>query len=162
MIEELKRVAELQLEYSITNTPQMQERGVLIRESIPAAVSELLPQLSSLMGATGGDLDVTGSDGLGKKAQAPWIRLFSKSRSPSPTVGYYVVVHFSVDGQRIYVTMGCAATVWDSNAGRLQDVAKEELDRRTLWVLQVLEDAQKTLMRSDNMTSDQVEKAALL
>ena len=101
-------------------TLKMQERGVLIRESIPAAVSELLPQLSSLMGATGADLDVTGSDGLGKKAQAPWVRLFSKSRSPSPTVGYYVVIHFSVDGRRIYVTIGCAATVWDGNAGRLQ------------------------------------------
>ncbi len=141
MVPELLRVAELQRQYSSTNTEPMKERGELIRQVLPEIFRKLVPDLSNHMGSTGADLSIDASDGIGRKTQAPWIRFYSKSRSPRPTTGFYVVIHFSIDGERIYVTLGCSSSVWDSEAGDLVQVPNEELDRRIMWMLQTLENA---------------------
>jgi len=141
LIQELRRVAELQLEYSSENTEAMQERGDIIRHQLPDLFRYHLPRFAAKMGPTGDDLSIDASDGIGRKTQAPWVRFFSKQRSPRPTSGFYVVVHFSIDGQRIYVTLGCSSSIWDAEAGDLVQVPNDELDRRVMWVLQTLEDA---------------------
>ena len=141
MIKELSRILDLQADYSSTNTPSMQERGELIRNGLPAALEGYLVDFAQQMEVGGEDLSVEGSDGKGRKTPTPWVRIFSKSRSPRATEGFYVVIHFSADGQNFYVTVGCSSSEWKSDIGDLVQVAPEEIDRRVLWVLQTLESA---------------------
>ena len=83
------------------------------------------------------DLDVVGSDGIGRKTEAPWVRIFSKTMSPNPREGFYVVIHFSADGSAVFLTIGCGGTVW--SGGELRPVSDDELSRRTSWARSVIE-----------------------
>lgn len=139
MMETIKRIAELQQQYSSENTDEMKERGTLIRKALPGILREYLPQMSAEIGAYGADLAVEGSDGIGRKTAAPWVRIFSKELSPSATNGFYIVLHFSQDGQRFYVTIGFGSSKWDSERGDLARDSNEELDRKALWALSELE-----------------------
>jgi len=130
MIDVIQRIAELQLSYTSTNTLEMQERGRLIRKSLPQALCYYMESFSVAIGRFSTDLDIQGKDGQGAKTAAPWVRLFSKSLSPSARAGFYVVLHFSIDGQRCYVTFGCAATTWEN--GYFVNIPEDELDKKVL------------------------------
>ena len=105
MIDKIKRIAELQLQYSSDNTPAMQERGEIIRNVLPAMLRESLDDFKSCLGRFSADIEIEGKDGIGRKTGTPWVRIYSKSLSPSATTGFYVVLHFSIDGNRCYVTI---------------------------------------------------------
>jgi hypothetical protein len=143
MIQIIKRISELQLHYTSSNSAEMQERGKLIRKELPQALSSCLSDYKKALGGFSSDFAIEGSDGIGRKTQAPWVRLFSKSLSPSATTGFYVVIHFSIDGERCYVTIGCGATTWDKEAGDLKKTPGPELDKQVLWALQELEKSSK-------------------
>lgn len=53
------RVIDLQPAYSATNTPEMQQRGVIIRDEIPRLLREWLPEFEPIAG----ELDTEGRDG---------------------------------------------------------------------------------------------------
>ena len=142
MIDLLKRVAELQQYYTSKNTPEMAERGNIIRNEIPLALKEYLETFKIHLGEFSYDLGIEGSDGKGLKTEAPWVRLFSKELSPRATTGYYVVIHFSIDGQRCYVTVGCASTKWNTDSGDLIHDSPEELKRKTGWARKVIQDGE--------------------
>ncbi len=91
----LDRVLRLQLGYSSTNTPDMSERGGLIRRSIPGLLE---PHIDP-------SLRVEGSDGIGRKARVPWVRVFDPTMSPKPTQGWYVVFLFNEAGSRVYLSL---------------------------------------------------------
>ena len=76
----------------------MKERGELIRQELPLKLRLLLPLLSNVFDDIFDDLAVEGRDGIGRKTEAPWVRIFSKAMSPSPREGYYLVFHFAADG----------------------------------------------------------------
>ncbi|MFN6101883.1 MAG: MrcB family domain-containing protein, partial [Burkholderiales bacterium] len=50
---------------------------------------------------------IEGSDGKGRKNESPWVRIYDPSMSPSATLGWYVVLHFSRDGTKSFL-----ATCW--------------------------------------------------
>jgi MrcB-like, N-terminal domain/Domain of unknown function (DUF3883) len=132
----LKRICELQPKYSSSNTPEMQERGELVRNNLAGELKARLPALQKFIDPLFDDLAVEASDGIGRKTEAPWVRLFSKTMSPNPRQGFYMVIHFAADGSALYVTLGCGSTVW--RGGSLIPVSDEELLARTSWAKQVI------------------------
>ena len=145
MIPEIQRVAELQLEYSSENTPEMKERGRIIRQDLPEVLRAYLPVLKANIRRFADDLKIEGSDGIGRKTEAPWVRLFSDSLSHSATTGFYVVIHFALSGGAYFVTLGCGASKWDAARGDLIRYSDEELNRKVAWALDVLKAADQDL-----------------
>lgn len=131
IVDTLGRICELQSSYSSANTPAMQERGRLIRHDLADAFRALHEPLSKALGDYASAFDVDASDGIGRKTEAPWVRIFARSMSPAPTAGFYVVVHFSRDGGAVFVTVGCGSTVWKN--GDLVAESDEALKQRTDW-----------------------------
>ena len=115
----------------------MQERGRLIRTDLAQALRDRIPKLQTAFDPLIDDLAVDASDGIGRKTEAPWVRLFSRTLSPNPREGFYVVFHFAADGSAIFVTVGCGSTVW--SGGDLRPVSDEELSRRTTWARSVIQ-----------------------
>lgn len=145
MIYEVHRIAELQLAYASNNTPEMQERGQIIRHDLPALLREYLDVFQASIGRFSEDLRIEGRDGIGRKTEAPWVRIYSESLSPSATVGFYVVIHFALNGQSFFVTVGCGASKWDSDRGDLVKHSDKELNRKVSWALGVLKAAGRNL-----------------
>ena len=113
---QIQEVLELQKEYTFKNTPEMQRRGMLIREEIAGSLNENLDRFKSKSEIAIEDLWVQGKDGDGNKAEIPWVRLASKELSPSATKGWYVVFLFSATGSNCYLSLGHASTTYDGDS----------------------------------------------
>ena len=136
MRESIMTVCTLQPKYTSHNTPEMQDRGRLIRSILPDKLRQKIASLQSVFDQLFDDLDAEGSDGIGRKTEAPWVRLFSKTMSPNPRTGFYVVIHFKSDGSGFYVTVGCGGTVWRD--GDLRPLSDSELEGKTNWARSVI------------------------
>jgi hypothetical protein len=121
----------------------MKERGRIIRHELPDLLRGYLPDFRTDVGRFAEDLSIEGSDGMGRKTEAPWVRLYSESLSPSATTGFYVVIHFALDGETFFVTIGCGATRWDSDRGHFRKHSAEEVERKVGWANDVLTAAGK-------------------
>jgi hypothetical protein len=133
---ELKRICELQPSYSDSNTPEMQERGAILRGPLKVAVEELRPMLAPALGRFGADFQVDASDGIGRKTELPWVRFCSKEMSPKPTEGFYCVVHFSTGGDAVHITVGCGSSRFFN--GYSVVLPAPELARQTAWARSVI------------------------
>ena len=131
---ELEEVLLLQDEWSAKNTDPMRRRGVLIRQTLPEQIREILPDLSAH--PTLSDIAVEGRDGTGLKTEIPWTRLYSLSRSPSATQGWYVAHLFSATGDRVYLSLNQGTTRWEG--GEFKPRAPEELAARVAWARALL------------------------
>ena len=134
----IRKIASLQPQYSSENTEPMQKRGRLIRQTLPSQLAEYRERFRARLGAFGDSIDFEGRDGIGRKTQAPWVRIFSRELSPSATTGFYMVIHFSVDGSRCFVTVGCASTTWDSDKGDLVKSSYKDIQRKVDWARAVV------------------------
>lgn len=139
----INRICELQPLYSSSNTPEMQERGNLIRTDLAQKLRDRLYDLGRAFDPLFDDLAVEGSDGIGRKTEAPWVRLYSKTMSPTPREGFYIVIHFSANGSAFFVTIGCGSTIW--SAGDLRPISDEQLKAKTSWARSVVEQRWGTL-----------------
>src|ERR1017187_10324627 len=97
----LKSVLTLQGDWSAENTPPMQERGVLIRNGIPAFLEPLALKRGMM---------VEGSDGAGRKNRVPWVRIYDPRFSPSPMEGWYVVFLIAADGSAVFLSLNQGTT----------------------------------------------------
>jgi hypothetical protein len=143
MKDALKRICELQPSYSAANTPEMQERGAMLRGEVKPAIESMRPFLAETLGRFGDDFHVDASDGIGRKTELPWVRFCSKGMSPSPTEGFYCVVHFSTDGSAVHVTVGCGSSRF--HKGSSVPLPDSELDAQTAWARGVVTERQGTL-----------------
>lgn len=141
MIEEIRKIAYLQTQYSSGNTPEMKLRGELIRQTLPSRIRGHWDKFKKSIEKFFNDLSIEGSDGKGLKTQAPWVRLYSKDLSPSATSGFYVVIFFSTDGTRCFVTLGFGANKWVSERGDLIQIPDSELKKKAAWAKDVLSKA---------------------
>ena len=132
----LEKICHLQPYYSSTNTPEMKERGYLVRTELAGKLREIIPSLQQAFDPLFDDIAVDSSDGIGRKTEAPWVRLFSQTMSPNPREGFYMVIHFAANGRATFITVGCGSTVL--RGGSLISLPVEELDRRTSWARAVL------------------------
>jgi hypothetical protein len=131
MLDTLRRIAALQPHYNSVNTPEMRQRGELVRQTLAAELTALAPKLAFALGEFGEDFHVDASDGIGRKTEAPWARFCSRHMSPAPTNGFYAVIHFSADGSAFWLTVGCGSTIWNGND--LRALPDRELAERTGW-----------------------------
>ena len=138
MKQTLQRICELQTAYSSSNTDEMAERGRLIRQVLTEDLRQLLPVLSPSFAEFARDISVEGSDGIGRKTEAPWVRMYDPLMSPSPREGYYIVIHFAADGSCVFLTVGCGSTVWAN--GDLTAISDGELAQRTSWARSIVEE----------------------
>lgn len=131
MLDILDRICELQPAYSPQNTPEMQERGRLLRGDLVQEFRDLEPDLSAALRIYGNDFGVDASDGIGRKTELPWVRFYSQRMSPRPTEGFYCVLHFATDGSAYFVTVGCGSSSFLN--GSFQTLPESDLARKTEW-----------------------------
>lgn len=136
MIEELRRICTLQRAYTSANTPEMEERGLLIRQAVPKEFRNWRAELSASLAQFGDDMGIEGSDGIGRKTEAPWVRIFSQRMAPAATEGFYVVLHFAANGSAVFMTVGFGSTEW--NNGDLKVQSDEALEQRREWARGIL------------------------
>ncbi len=100
----LTQVLDLQPDWTTGNSEEMQVRGVLVRDEVPEWLRANVPDRAR-------PILVHGQDGMGLKAQVPWVRLFDPLLSPKPTEGWYLSYLFAADGARCYLTLSHGAMV---------------------------------------------------
>ena len=130
----LKRVFDLQMKFTSTNSDLMKERGIIIRDRLPNLLQQnLLDKLRVLSEVD--NLEISGSDGVGLKSEIPYVRIFSPDLSPRPTIGWYLVLLFRADGTGVYLSLSHASTknVSDSS-GNLQFVPRSPKEMKDLMV----------------------------
>lgn len=130
----LERVLELQLQYTSTSTPGMQERGRLVRQSVADWLREHEGELGDLLGVD--DYFAEGRDGTGRKTRVPWVRFGSYSRSPSATGGFYVVYLFDASGDTVYLSLNQGTT--DFVGGAFVPKPMAVIEERAAWAQDVL------------------------
>jgi len=133
---EIEEVLRLQPAWTWRNTPEMERRGVVVRREAAGWLRGELPALSALMPPGVEDLAVQGKDGTGRKTELPWVRVFSVSRSPSATIGFYAVYLFAATGGRAYLSLNQGTTRWEN--GEFRARPEKELLERVQWARSVL------------------------
>jgi hypothetical protein len=156
MRDAIQEVLLWQTEYSSKATEAMSRRGELVKRVLADQLRQLLPDLTPLVGVD--DLRVQGKDGSGSRTEVPWTRIYSSSRSPSATAGWYLVFLFSAMGDRAYLSLNQGTTQWDAGGWRAQPLS--DLSARTNWARNVLSDHYEfpprwtTEMQLDNRVSE--------
>ena len=96
-----QQILDLQTHWESENTPEMRERGNLIRTEGPKWLRDLI----GTNFFPGIELRVEGRDGAGRKSKVPWIRIYSEKHSPSATEGWYVVFLYAADGSAVFLSL---------------------------------------------------------
>ena len=116
MRETLEEIVALQAQYSAKKTPAMERRGHLIRRTLPDELRAFGTELRAALGAYGEDADAKGKDNTGQMSRIPWVRWFSRSRSPSATQGWYVVYLFHPDASGVSLCLSHGSTRIEGSA----------------------------------------------
>lgn len=122
----LSDVMDLQRDWTVENTEEMQLRGALVRHEIP----EWLTDRAASLGV-GSTYAVKGQDAVGRKSQVPWVRIYDADLSPRPTEGWYLVYLFTGDGERCYLSLSHGSFTWDGSAFRARSA--DEMRRLREW-----------------------------
>lgn len=128
----ISRVLELQDSWTSQNTPEMDLRGKLIRQTGSQALRQLIKGQSLL----GQELSVEGRDGTGLKTRVPWIRVYLPQRSPSATNGWYLVYLFARDGSAVYLSLNQGTT--SIAKGDFHSRPADYLEERVAWARDVI------------------------
>jgi MrcB-like, N-terminal domain/Domain of unknown function (DUF3883) len=95
-------------------------------------------------------MEVKGKDGTGRKTVIPWVRIYSESRSPHPTAGWYVVYLFSGLGGAVYLSLNQGTMVWhraEGGSGYYLEQPHDNLVARSDWARAVI--APSLALRAD-------------
>lgn len=113
MREVLQGVLDAQREFTDEYTDAMRRRGELVRDRMTAWLRDRLPDLRAV---SVDDLEVDAGDGIGRRAEIPWARVHSASRSPKPRDGWYVVYLFDAPGESVYLALMQGTTTWNGDS----------------------------------------------
>ncbi|WP_391856682.1 MrcB family domain-containing protein [Vibrio cidicii] len=132
MLQEIiSRICALQLSHSADKTPEMAERGELLRNDLVRHLEKHLREIESSTGKEFDDVYIKPSDGAGAKAEVPWVRFASKLRSPGASKGWYCVYLFRADGKGVYLALGFASKI--AKDGQLKARDAHELEDLRAW-----------------------------
>lgn len=146
MIKEITEALELQKYWTHTNTLEMQRRGTIVRDEIPAWLESQTEAISKALGINSADLEIEGKDGTGRKTEIPWIRFCSLSHSPNPREGWYCVYLFQAGGEGFYLTLNQGTTKWEN--GEFKPKPKKDLATLVDWARKILADDLANLKNS--------------
>lgn len=132
----LRQTLDLQPAWVAKNTPEMERRGVIVRKELAAKLRVHVSAMAAALGVPIEDLGVEGKDGTGLKTEIPWVRVYSKERSPSATTGWYVVYLFGASGDRVYLSLNQGTTTWTGADFAPRDPS--ELKARVDWARRLL------------------------
>ena len=118
MEQTIKRIAELQLQYSPKATSAMKERGELVKKTLPKELQEVLDPLGKQYKDY--KFDISGYDGIRRKATIPNIK-FTVFHKDLGECNYHLTLYFSESGERIYVTVGTDALRHNWPKKRIED-----------------------------------------
>lgn len=138
MQELFEEVLRLQPEWTARSTPAMERRGTIIRREVGDWLRARLPGLALAMPESARDLEIEGRDATGLKSRVPWVRIYSLSRSPSATRGWYVVYLFAAAGDRVYLTLMPGTTRWEN--GEFRPRTEPEIKALVDWSREELSD----------------------
>lgn len=144
----MSEVLGLQKVWQAKNTEEMQRRGFVVRTEIRNWLRGHAEALAVAMEIPLDDVGVEGKDGAGQRSEVVWTRVYSKSRTPSATDGWYIVYLFSGDGERVYLSLNQGTTEWI--AGELKPRAPAALKKRIDWARPLVE--QVAAERTDLLT----------
>lgn len=136
MRETIAEIVGLQAEYTASNTAPMRRRGELIRQRLPDEIRNQGSVLRASMGSFGADADVQGKDNMGQMSRIPWVRWFSRERSPSATTGWYVVFLFHPDASGVSLCLSHGSTQMDGKA--LVNRSAEEVSKLMTWAASIV------------------------
>ena len=122
---------ELQPLWTHVKTPEMDERGKLVRHSGPDWLETFSERIAREVGIPPEDLLLEGRDGTGPKTEVPWFRFSSESHSPSATIGWYCVYLFDTQGENAYLCLSHGSTDWEG--GNFNPRPLEELRAYAQW-----------------------------
>jgi hypothetical protein len=122
----LKRILELQNNYSTsTSSKEMIERDYLVKIEL---VEKLKLNTSSLIDSLGFKIEASTRAGLW--AHIPWVRISDPEHSPNAQQGYYLVLLFSLDGKRLYLSLNQGTTFTKGNSFIRKDLNEIELNKK--------------------------------
>lgn len=124
----IDEVMSLQPLWQSSKTPDMERRGQIIRHEMR---SELEAWLQSSLVPGARDLAVLGKDHTGRRAEIPWVRVYSPALSPAPTQGWYLVYLFSAEGSDCYLSLIRGSTQWTGSEFKPRPI--EELQALSDW-----------------------------
>lgn len=133
---ELAAVAALQPRYTSFATPDMQQRGRLIRRTIPQRIEAAIQSQQVVVPHFFTDLKVSASDGISAKAEIPWVRIHSASLSPRATAGRYLVYLFDNTGQTLFLSLSSGAMTLEK--GRYVPRPAAALANVVAWAREIL------------------------
>ncbi|HEX6342698.1 MrcB family domain-containing protein, partial [Umezawaea sp.] len=141
MRDSLREVLLHQRSYAPKDSDAMVRRGQLIRKDLAGQLRGQLDALSSDPDVDIGDLRVEARDATGLYSEIPWARIHSLGRSPSATIGWYVVYLFDAPGDNVYLCLMQGTSRWQNNQYKTRPLP--ELRQRVEWARKVLDDRLK-------------------
>jgi hypothetical protein len=142
----IEAVLGLQPLWTAASTDEMRLRGLYIRGDLRDWFAAHATEISSALGIEPDDLIAEGRDQTGQRSQIPWVRFASRNRSRRATEGWYVVLLFAADGERMYASLNQGTQLWDGSDFR--DRPREEISARVSWARAILSDARVELAGS--------------
>ena len=112
----LQRILDFAPRYTLGPSPAMRERDA----SCLDLRRRLLDVLSEGPGLASLDLEATIGGHQGSYGPIPWVRVFSRRRSPSATAGIYLAYLFAADGTRAYLSLQQGSS--ELRSGRMRPV----------------------------------------
>jgi hypothetical protein len=137
----LRKVLALQPSWTWSNSDAMEERGKLIRSTLPEAIAADLPHLAEQLGLPLAAVGVEGRDATGSKSQIPWVRIFGREQSPTVREGWCLVYLFSATGERAYLSLMQSTTMWIREVRDYKVRPHQDLQARARWALPAISDA---------------------
>jgi MrcB-like, N-terminal domain/Domain of unknown function (DUF3883) len=112
----LQKILDLAPLYSLGPSPAIRQRDALSGE----LRSLLLGVLSGKPGLAPLGLETAIGGHQGSYGPVPWVRVFSRQRSPSATAGIYLAYLFAADGSRVYLSLQQGSS--ELRSGRMRPV----------------------------------------
>jgi hypothetical protein len=137
----LRKVLAFQPSWTVDNSDAMEERGRLVRKTLPEAIQIDRARLAGALGLPLDAVGVKGRDATGGKSQIPWVRIFGREQSPTVREGWCLVYLFSATGERVYLSLMQSTTMWIREVRDYKSRPSQDLEARARWALPLISDA---------------------
>lgn len=115
-------------------SPELTERGGLVKNLGPNRIIELLKENKVAANSSYENWNSNGSNGSGNIARVPWFRLYEADYSSGAQDGFYITFLFNFYGKQMYLSLNQASTSGDAMIPLLE----KEITQRVDWARNVV------------------------